>query len=278
MNRRSRLLLIPLVAAMFGGGMARAQGVAPPATQASTFAKVLSFDRALDKSKLRVLLIHDLSTGKDQAAALQQAFTAAGLAAEPVPVGNARNRLERGVVAYLLPGTSSSLLLDSAAAARVLTISGDTALAEQGKVSVSVGMRGDKPDIVVNLARVATEGHDFAAQLLSFARVIRAPGADGGEVAAAAGPETIQPPVLVGLNKPDYPPLARKMQVQGDVVMRLAVDASGRVTGVELVKPIGRGGLDEAAVAAAKNARFKPATRNGTAVAGTYLLTMPFRL
>lgn len=277
MTTRRRPLIFTLLAAILGAAVAHAQAAAPPAVQATTFAKILSFDRALDKSKTRILLIHDLSTGKDQAAVLQQAFTAAGLAAEAVPVGNARNRLEPGVVAYLLPGTVSSLLLDSAAAAHVLTIAGDPSLAEQGKVSVGLGMRGDKPDIVVNLGRVATEGHDFAAQLLSFARVIRAD-AGAAEAAASSAPETMQPPVLVGLTKPEYPALARKMQVQGDVVMRLSVDASGKVTNVEMVKPIGRGGLDEAAMAAAKGARFKPATRNGAAVPGTYLLTMPFRL
>lgn len=278
MIRRHCQLLASLLVAVLGATVAHAQAAAPPAVQATTFAKILSFDRALDRSKLRILLIHDLATGKDQAAVLQQAFAAAGINAEPVPVGNARTRLEAGVVAYLLPGTTSSLLLDSAAAAHVLTIAGDPALAEQGKVSVGLGMRGDKPDIVVNLARVATEGHDFAAQLLSFARVIRPADAGGGEVAASASPETTQAPVLVGLIKPEYPAMARKMQIQGDVVMRLSVDASGKVTNVEMVKPIGRGGLDDAAMAAARNARFKPATRNGAAVAGTYVLTMPFRL
>lgn len=278
MTTRRRPLIFSLLAALLGAAIAHAQAAAPPAVQATTFAKILSFDRALDKSKMRILLVHDLSTGKDQAAVLQQAFAAAGLNAEAVPVGNARGRLEPGVVAYLLPGTASSLLLDSAAAAHVLTIAGDPSLAEQGKVSVGLGMRGDKPDIVVNLGRVAIEGHDFAAQLLSFARVIRSADSGAAEATASTTPETTQPPVLVGLTKPEYPAMARKMQVQGDVVMRLSVDASGKVTNVELVKPIGRAGLDEVAMAAAKGARFKPATRNGTAVPGTYLLTMPFRL
>jgi protein TonB len=84
--------------------------------------------------------------------------------------------------------------------------------------------------------------------------------------------------VLVGLARPAYPALAARLRLEGDVVMRLAVDAAGRVTDVVLVKGIGRGGIDEAAMAAAKGARFKPAIKNGVAVPSTYLLVMPFRL
>jgi periplasmic protein TonB len=60
--------------------------------------------------------------------------------------------------------------------------------------------------------------------------------------------------------------------------MRLSVDATGKVTAVELVSGIGRGGIDEAAMAAARTARFRPAVRNGTPVASRYLLVIPFRL
>ena len=217
-----------------------------------------------------MLLVYD-AAGKDAAGALQAAFAGIGVTAEPVPAPNARSRFEAGGVAYLLPGTATAPLLEGAAAAHTLTVAGDATLAEAGKVSVGLGMRGDKPEIVVNLERVQSEGHDFAAQLLSFARVIRPSG-------SASGTALLQAPVLVALAKPDYPVLARKMQVQGDVVMRLLIDENGKVTSVEVIKAIGRGGLDEAAVSAAKNARFRPATRDGAPVAGSYVLTMPFRL
>ncbi|HEV8630139.1 MAG TPA: TonB family protein [Thermoanaerobaculia bacterium] len=282
---RSTAAALGLVAALPAiAAPARAQ--VPAAQQATTFDKIFGFDRALaDRSKLRVLLVFDPGTAgsKDAAAPLQRAFGAAGMTAESVAVGAAAAKLRPGVVAYLLPGATSADFLKAAAAAHVLTVAGDTALAEQGRASVGLAQRGDKTDIVVNLDRLAAEGHDFAAQLLNFARVVRsggaaaaATGAGGGAAAPAA--EEAAKPVLVSITKPDYPSLGRRFKIQGDVVMRLSVDESGRVTHVELVKGLGKGGLDEAAMGAAQKARFRPASRNGVAVASTYVLVMPFRL
>ncbi|HET9767065.1 MAG TPA: TonB family protein [Thermoanaerobaculia bacterium] len=256
----------------------------PPALQATTFDKIFDFDRALgDRVTLKVLLVHDgAGGGRDAAVALQGAFTAAAIAAEPVALPAAAARFRSGTVAYLLPGAATPELLEAAASAKVLTICGDAALAEQGKASVGLALRGDKAEIVVNLDRVAQEGHDFSAQLLKFARVVRggavasagSPGGPGSPGGAAEGPA----PVLVSLTKPEYPAVARRLRLEGDVVMRLSVDASGKVTDVELVKGLGRAGVDEAAMAAARTARFKPAIRNGSPVPSRYLLVIPFRL
>jgi TonB family protein len=269
--RSLRAAVLPvalLLAALAGASRASAQtSPVPPPLQATTFDKIFDFDRALgDRVKLKVLVVHD-EGGREAATALQQAFSAAAIAAEPVALSAAGGRLQPGVVAYLLPGTATPDLLRAAAAAKVLTIAGDAALAEQGRASVGLAWKGDKAEIVVNLDRVAQEGHDFSAQLLKFARVVRAG-------AAAEGPA----PVLIGLTKPDYPAVARRLRVEGDVTMRLAVDATGKVTDVEIVTGLGRGGIDEAAIAAARTARFRPATRNGAPVASRYLLVIPFRL
>jgi TonB family protein len=256
----------------------------PPTVQATTFDKIFDFDRALgDRVKLKVLLVHDAASGRDAAIALQQAFGAAAIAAEAVPLSAAAGRLQPGVVAYLLPGTATPELLNAVAMAKVLTISGDAALAEQGKASVGLAMRGDKPEIVVNLDRVTQEGHDFSAQLLKFARVVRggatiSAGVPGPPPSAPPGGAEGPAPVLVGLDRPEYPTLARRMRLEGDVVMRLSVDEAGKVTAVELVKGLGKGGIDEAALAAARTARFRPATRNGSPVASRFLLVIPFRL
>jgi TonB family protein len=277
MRRRFHLLAAFLLVATAAG----AQAPVPPALQATTFDKIFGFDRALgDRANLKVLLVHEAAGAKD-AAALQQAFTAAAIPAEAVLAAAAAARLGPGVVVYLLPGAASDALLKAAAAAHVLTIAGDGALAEQGKVSVGLNLRGDKAEIVVNLDRVAQEGHDFSAQLLKFAKVVRggaAAGGGGGAAPPAAGAGGATAPVLVGITKPEYPTIARRFQLQGDVVIRISVDESGKVTNVELIKGVGRGGLDEAALASARTARFRPATKNGAPVAGTYTLTMPFRL
>lgn len=245
----------------------------PPAGQATMFDKVFGFDRALDRSSLQVLIVrHEASAAA--LAAVEQAFRAAGLRAELVPPAAVSARLAPGVVVYLTPDTASPALLAEMAEKKVLSISGDPALVESGRAAVALEDAGGRQQIVVNLDRVAAEGHDFTAQMLKVSRVVRA----GGAGAPAGANSTVTPPVLVNLNKPPYPEMARRLRVEGDVVMRLQVDASGKVTGVELLRGLAKGGIDEAAVAAARTARFKPATLDGRAVAGSYTLTLPFRL
>jgi len=258
-----------------------AQAIAP-AIQAATFDKIFNFDRAVsDRAKLKVLIVFDPAAApqKDAAASLQRAFSGVSISSEPVPVAAAAGRVAPGSVLYLMPGTYSDILLKAAASSKTLTIAGEAAPAEQGKVSVGLAPRGDKAEIVVNVERVAAEGHDFSAQLLNFARVVRGGGgATAPAPVASAGDNGATPPVLVKLSKPEYPELARKMRVEGDIVMKLTVDDSGKVTNVELVKGVGRGGLDDVAMSAARSAHFRPATRAGAAVMGTYVLTIPFRL
>jgi TonB family protein len=281
--RSPRLLAVSLLVA--ASAEAQTSAPVPPALQAATFAKIFTFDRALgDRARLAVMLVHPSEgSGENAAAALQQAFAAVAIDAKPATHAEAARRLQApaaGLVVYLLPGVATPELLGAAAAARALTIAGEAALAEQGKVSVGLSQRGDKADIVVNLDRMALEGHDFSAQLLKFARVVRGGTAGPGTASAAAGGAAGPPlaPVLIGLTKPEYPTQALRFRLEGEVVMRLSVDESGKVTAVELIKGVGRGGLDEAALAAARSARFRPPKRNGTPVASTYVLTMPFRL
>jgi periplasmic protein TonB len=73
-------------------------------------------------------------------------------------------------------------------------------------------------------------------------------------------------PVLEEDFKAPYPPEARKLGVEGEVVMMLTIDAAGKVAQVKRLSGPGHG-LDEAAVAAAHRFRFKPATLHGEPVA-----------
>lgn len=87
-------------------------------------------------------------------------------------------------------------------------------------------------------------------------------------LAAAAADECQEDPVKPQLDKqvqPTYSPEARQANVEGVVKLEVTVDATGRVTEVKVLKGLGYG-LDEAAVAAAKQWSFKPATRCGKAV------------
>jgi protein TonB len=86
-------------------------------------------------------------------------------------------------------------------------------------------------------------------------------------------------PVLVSVDKPSYPPMARRMKVEGTVLVGVLVDENGRVVDVRLESGVRQNvGLNEAAIETARSARFKPATKGGVRVKTWYRLTIPFKL
>jgi TonB family protein len=264
--------LLALVLTLMAPAAAWARMAVAPAAQPALFDKIFGYDRALgDRSRLQVLLVGGEGDAADLAQ-LETGFRQLGIRAEQVAAAAVGERLGPGVVVYLTAETATPAMLDQLAAARVLSIGGDPALAESGRAAVALGDNAGKPEIVVNLDRVATEGHDFPAQMLKVARVVRGAGQPAMAVA-------IQPPVLITLQKPTYPVVARRMGIQGDVVMRVQVDAAGSVVGVELVQGVSKtAGIDDVALRAARTAKFKPATQGGRPVPASYTLTLPFRL
>ena len=90
-------------------------------------------------------------------------------------------------------------------------------------------------------------------------------------VGAMGGPQFIQRSV------PKYPRMAQRLGVEGSVLLRLAIDASGKLTGVEVVNGAGNG-FDEEAVQAVKRSTFAPAVRNGRPVRCLALLKIRFQL
>jgi len=86
-------------------------------------------------------------------------------------------------------------------------------------------------------------------------------------------------PVLVSVDKPEYPPMARRMKVEGTVVLSLLVDENGRVIDVRIEQGVSLNvGINEAALKAARSARFRPATKEGVRVKVWHQLTIPFKL
>jgi protein TonB len=89
----------------------------------------------------------------------------------------------------------------------------------------------------------------------------------------------VEPPKVVRFRRPEYPPIARRLRVEGEVVVAVLVDETGEVAETRLVRGASRDvGLDEAALAAARSATFQPATKNGVRVKMWTTLRIPFRL
>jgi protein TonB len=78
--------------------------------------------------------------------------------------------------------------------------------------------------------------------------------------------------------KDEYPPEARRLGFEGDVKVRLTIDADGRVTDARALGDPGHGLGPAAEKNARRYCRFKPARRNGEAVATEITYTLRFEL
>ncbi len=76
---------------------------------------------------------------------------------------------------------------------------------------------------------------------------------------------------------PVYPPFARRLGREGTVILRLAIDAAGRLQGVEVLQGAGYG-FTESALEALERSTFKPATSGGRSVGSRALLRVVFAL
>ena len=91
-----------------------------------------------------------------------------------------------------------------------------------------------------------------------------------------SGPAT-QPVEIVFKPKPTYTDEARKLNLEGEVLLEVMFGANGELHVNRVVRGLGHG-LDEAAVTATNRIKFKPAQRNGTAVDSTAIVHVTFQL
>jgi TonB family protein len=108
-----------------------------------------------------------------------------------------------------------------------------------------------------------------------------------GDTEPAAAPQSrpkqetatpkLVPAEITSKPTPVYTEEARKLRIEGEVLLEVVFEASGRIRVVRVVRGLGHG-LDEAAVHAAEQIRFKPALRDGQAADSTALLHIIFQL
>ena len=94
----------------------------------------------------------------------------------------------------------------------------------------------------------------------------------------ATPPDRVDIPVEI-LFKPSpiYTEEARRLKLEGDVVLDVEFAATGAIRVLQVVRGLGHG-LDDAATAAAKQIRFKPAQSSGRAVSFRTTVHIVFRL
>jgi TonB family protein len=118
---------------------------------------------------------------------------------------------------------------------------------------------------------------------------IRRPIANGGfgdaTVAAPHSPASAKPEASAALTpveilnkpRPRYSEEARRLQIEGEVLIEMLFSASGRPRVLRVLRGLGHG-LDENAIAAAGDIRFRPALRGGAPVDYAAVVHIVFQL
>jgi TonB family protein len=94
-------------------------------------------------------------------------------------------------------------------------------------------------------------------------------------VAAAVSPTT--PVEILAKPTPVYTDEAKKLHIEGEVLVEVMFTAKGTVRVLRVIRGLGHG-LDEAAISAAERIRYKPAQRDGQAVDSNATLHIVFQL
>ena len=85
------------------------------------------------------------------------------------------------------------------------------------------------------------------------------------------------PAEIISKPVPAYTQEARHLRIEGEVLLEVVLQASGNLQVLRVVRGLGHG-LDDNAVKAAEQIRFKPATRNGQPADSTVVLHIIFQL
>ena len=141
------------------------------------------------------------------------------------------------------------------------------------------------PDTILTLEHFARLLHKLSRQDEAAAyeqrardfRTVRSQSTETVEIDSMAASEVDQPPVLLERTEPNYTDEARIANHEGSVLLQTDVDTEGNAQNIVVMRHLGLG-LDEQAVQAVKQWRFRPARRAGQRVPCRVRLEIAFRL
>jgi periplasmic protein TonB len=99
----------------------------------------------------------------------------------------------------------------------------------------------------------------------------------GGEGIYGLHGKNVTQPVLLSRIDPEYSEEARKAKFQGMVELSIVVNAAGQVTNVQVLRSVGLG-LDERAIEAVRQWKFRAGTVDGKPVSTRAVVEVNFRL
>ncbi|MFO7676716.1 MAG: TonB family protein [bacterium] len=134
------------------------------------------------------------------------------------------------------------------------------------------------PRVRPRLPVAAPDGGDADPGITTGDRIFERPRPEPGYVEVPLGVVIERPPSPLNLPKPAYPELCRAAGISGRVVVKLLVEPDSSVSRAELLKGSGSSLLDEAALAAARQARFRPGAQGIQPVRVWVAIPYDFRL
>jgi len=117
------------------------------------------------------------------------------------------------------------------------------------------------------------------------------PSGTGGGLGKTAGPSHMVggmgvydaavvdvPPKIINRELPQYPPSARRLRLEGTVLVSMVIDSQGKPTHCAIRKAEPKGVFEESALAAASSYRFVPGKVGGQNVATLVLVPFHFKM
>jgi TonB family protein len=120
-------------------------------------------------------------------------------------------------------------------------------------------------------------GYYANKQFAPIAPTADSPAGTGVVQPAATLPPGSEPPILIFKKEAEYSEEARHAKYQGSVTLYVEVDETGQPNNIKVLRSLGLG-LDEKAIEAVKQWRFKPGTANGVPVTVPTQVKVDFRL
>jgi TonB family protein len=185
-------------------------------------------------------------------------------AALHLPVGNSGFQSATAVPAGPIDGHAVSIQSAGFGAVRVETGSSTRGAVARSGFGSAETVSGPAPNRPAQ-AQAGTFG-DVKATTAPRAAVRTEP--------AKAPPAAIE---ILAKPKPVYPEEARQLRIEGEVILEVTFMAEGEVRVLRVVRGLGHG-LDEAAIAASRAIKYRPAQRDGKAVDSTGTIRIQFEL
>mgnify|MGYP002742244847 FL=1 len=101
---------------------------------------------------------------------------------------------------------------------------------------------------------------------------------EGDKQSGRAGGGSIVDGGYIGLPNPPYPPMSQDEGEEGTVKLEVIVEANGSVSSARVTKSSGHKRLDNAALNAAKKARYAPKQVDGSPVRTKFKTSFDFRI